>query len=184
MGGGRRQGLGALPAGRSGGRDAVGFSVFIGRKSSGASEGREPPSSSFPRSLLTWLFGRGWREGSPKLTGNPPAEVLETTLADDRAKTKELLKLTGQCRQALEQGVRSVVIDLTRVRIADTKLVATILLLRRLAVSRGVNLRVRTSESVRQWMEVCGVERWVALCDGATRPRQGSAASTSHTSTR
>lgn len=56
---------------------------------------------------------------------------------------------------SVRPGLRRVVIDLEYVDEADTKLIACLLYLRRIADSAGVRLEVRLSPRVRQWLELC-----------------------------
>lgn len=60
----------------------------------------------------------------------------------------------------LERHVRRIRIDLTGVRVADSKMIACLVLLRRLSRTSGATLEILASETIVAWVRLYHVE-WV-----------------------
>jgi len=69
-------------------------------------------------------------------------------------------------QREIVRGVRRVELDLTRSEVADTKLVALLLLAHRKAYREGVELRVHASPRVRSLIEICRCKPVLALLAG------------------
>ena len=63
------------------------------------------------------------------------------------------------CEQAVRPGRRRVVLNLTQVADADTKLVATLVAIARRARAAGVSYKILVSSRVRTWIALCRMER-------------------------
>ena len=72
--------------------------------------------------------------------------------------TRVLQVFHRRCEGALNPAPRRVVVDLAGVTSADTKLVATLVLLRRRAHSEGVPLELTVSSRVYGWIALCQAE--------------------------
>ncbi len=82
-------------------------------------------------------------------------------VAADMTSSDLVRDLFNRCRRLLRQGTRHVVIDLQEVRIADTKLVACLVVLHRMARSASARLEICLSSAVLEVARICRVE-WLA----------------------
>ena len=75
-----------------------------------------------------------------------------------------------QCHALITSEPQRVVVNLSNVADADTKLVAVLLLVVRLSRIARVPVRILASENLRAWIAVCGVEQllqpYLAVQDG------------------
>jgi hypothetical protein len=85
-----------------------------------------------------------------------------TCLEPDLTDPDRLCDLSDLIGEIVASGIRSLVLDLTRVRDADSKLIGMLLHVKRAATERGVRLRVFLSERIEQWVTVCRVESLLA----------------------
>jgi anti-anti-sigma regulatory factor len=81
-----------------------------------------------------------------------------TCLEPDLTNPDRLRDLSNVIGEVLASSARSLVLDLTRVREADSKLVGMLLHVKRAATDREVRLRIFLSERIEQWVTVCRVE--------------------------
>ena len=65
------------------------------------------------------------------------------------------------CETLINQHVERVVLDLSGVDEVDTKLLAALVVLRRKATAAAVDLRVYTSQSVYEWLQVCRIDQLI-----------------------
>lgn len=80
---------------------------------------------------------------------------LSGSLRDDRI----VRDFHHDCEEVVQPGRRRVVLDLTRVADADTKLVATLVAIARHARAAGVYCEIHASARVRAWIALCHMER-------------------------
>ncbi|MFH0981791.1 MAG: hypothetical protein V2A79_09655 [Planctomycetota bacterium] len=73
--------------------------------------------------------------------------------------TRVLQGFHHRCEQVLNPGRRCVAVDLAKVTSANTKLVATLVILLQHARSMGVPLELTVSDRVYDWITLCRVER-------------------------
>ncbi len=81
---------------------------------------------------------------------------------NDAKKVKQFYRA---CETLLNQRVERVVLDLSGVDKVDTKLLAALVVLRRKATSEGLDLRVYTSPSVYEWLQVCRIDQLIDHSD-------------------
>lgn len=93
--------------------------------------------------------------------GSEPAESMcVVTACPDLTGDNEINAVLGDARAGLERHVRRIRIDMTGVRIADSKVIACLVLVQRLSSSAGVTLEILASETVVTWFRLYHVE-WV-----------------------
>lgn len=64
-----------------------------------------------------------------------------------------------RCELVIRDGTQRLILDLTRVSKADSKLVACLVLIVRCARASLVPIRIHVSPRLRDWIAICGVER-------------------------
>jgi len=100
---------------------------------------------------------RGRRSGGRQ--SNPSERVV---VADsDMTSCERVRDLFNRCRRMLRNGARHVVIDLHGVTVADTKIVACLVALHRLARSVSARLEVSLSQAIIEVARICRLERLV-----------------------
>jgi anti-anti-sigma regulatory factor len=77
---------------------------------------------------------------------------------NDAKKVKQFYRA---CETLINQRVERVVLDLSGVDKVDTKLLAAMVVLRRKAIEGAVDLRVYTSPSVYEWLQVCRIDQLI-----------------------
>lgn len=92
----------------------------------------------------------------PTMHGTTDTRVVDA--AGDLRDTRVLQVFHRRCEGTLNPAPRRVVVDLAGVTSADTKLVATLVLLLRRAHSEGVPLDLATPDRVNGWIMLCQVE--------------------------
>lgn len=118
--------------------------------------------------------GRCRREGNPdrqdgglgERDGAPPANhmrqghsaVIESSGPCDATSGTRVLALFKVCKDRLAERPARLRLDLTGVERADSKLVACLVAVRRLAIASGTTLELRTSRAVRTWIGICHVD--------------------------
>ena len=75
--------------------------------------------------------------------------------------SKKVKQFYRAAETLMNQQVERVVLDLTGVEEVDTKLLAAMIVLRRKATENGVDLRVYTSPSVYEWLQVCRIDQLI-----------------------
>jgi len=86
----------------------------------------------------------------------PDTQVV--TASGDLRDTRLLQSFHRRCEEAVSPRRRRVAVDLGRVTDANTKLIATLVLLRRWAQAQGVLLDLNVPDCVHDWMTLCQVE--------------------------
>jgi hypothetical protein len=105
------------------------------------------------------------RAGSPKQAG---VEECVVAGAADMTSSERVHELFNRCRGLLRQNAQRVVIDLQHVTLADTKLVACLVVLRRMAASAPGRLEICCSSAVIEIARVCRLE-WLTQERGPRR---------------
>jgi ABC-type transporter Mla MlaB component len=82
----------------------------------------------------------------------------EAAGAGDLTRPAGVQELYERCRRRLRSRCRCLVVDLSEVSQVDTKLVASLVVLKRYAHSTGQRVEVRYSEPVRAWLRVCRLD--------------------------
>jgi anti-anti-sigma regulatory factor len=80
-----------------------------------------------------------------------------TCVAPDLTAGEPLAQLEGILREVVGSGIHTMVVDLRRVKRADSRLIGTLVTVARRARSAGIRLVLHPSEPVDQWIEVCRV---------------------------
>ncbi len=88
-----------------------------------------------------------------------PGSTRILTIRTSRCDEADLRRLRELCQQWAQSGPRRLVLDLTHIRRADTKLVAILVYALRLARRNGIRLEVRLSEELEELLELCHVRR-------------------------
>jgi len=96
---------------------------------------------------MTLVFDERWSD-THRLT------CLEPDLTD----ADRLCALGEVITAALQSDLRRLVVDLSRVCDADSKLIGMLLHAKRAASDRGVRLSIQMSEHIERWAAVCRVE--------------------------
>lgn len=99
--------------------------------------------------------------------GNP-ANAVVITAADDLAEEEAVRLIHAQAREAIASGATLLMVDLADVIKADTKIVACLIVLRRMARRSGCALDVRLSPAVAAWTGVCRVQQVIHDKDSRT----------------
>ncbi len=86
-----------------------------------------------------------------------PATAM-VTAGSDLTEPAALAELLLRCRAALRAANQRLILDLTNVEVADTKLVAALVILRRTARRAAIAVVVRPSNCVKVWLTVCRLE--------------------------
>ena len=101
---------------------------------------------------------------APKSSVTASSEPAERTCVvracSDLTGDNEINAVLGDARAGLERHVRRIRIDMTGVRIADSKVIACLVLVQRLTSSAGATLEILASETVVTWFRLYHVE-WV-----------------------
>lgn len=121
------------------------------------------------RSVWRWIrLPATQPSATPRLPQEARTRIVEVTLnVRDPA---GLADLARRCASALDLPCRRLVIDLTAVRHADTRLLASLVLIRRAARQAGVPIELRVSPHVREWLAVYGLTRIAPIAPPAERP--------------
>ena len=82
-------------------------------------------------------------------------------VASDMTSSDRVRDLFNRCQRLLRKGARRVVIDLHEVKAADTKLVACLVALHRLANATSARLELCLSSAVIEVARICRLE-WLA----------------------
>lgn len=90
-------------------------------------------------------------------------------LEGDAASDDAVFALVASGRRVLASGARNIFLDLRGVHEADTRLIASLVLLHREARRKGKRVVLRTSRCVCEWARVCRVEGLLNLV-AAPRP--------------
>lgn len=121
------------------------------------------------RHTRTRLFDLQWQhEGGqyryeldqhePKSSGSLTQAWCMTASHDDFTECQRVRDLLEACRRAIPRAHGVLIIDLTDVRKADTKLVAAIVLIYRLATAQAVRIRLYVSKEVASLLHVCKLQ--------------------------
>ena len=100
---------------------------------------------------------QGEERGATERQGSMDTRVIDAT--GNLCDTRMLRGFHHRCEQVMNPGRRCVAVDLTNVTSADTKLVATLVILRQRAQSVGAPLELTVSSRVYDWITLCRVER-------------------------
>ena len=112
------------------------------------------PTSAFGPACRRQLVGP--RPG--RRTVGSGGEEIFLRACGDLTDWRALRGFQSQCEALLHSGIDRVVLDLSEVRQADTKLVACLLVLLRRARNVNVQFEVRCSRTVNQWVAVCHLQ--------------------------
>jgi ABC-type transporter Mla MlaB component len=83
----------------------------------------------------------------------PDVLIVRGDVRDERI----VQDLHERCRCGLVSGAKLILLDLSDVRVADTKLVACLLACLRMAHREGAQLRIRPSAAVQTWCNLCRI---------------------------
>lgn len=97
----------------------------------------------------------------------PPERLCVVRACSDLTGDKEINAVLGDALAGLERHVRRIRIDMTGVRIADSKMIACLVLVRRMSGTAGATLEILASETVVTWFRLYHVE-WVLHRSGPT----------------
>ena len=100
---------------------------------------------------------QGEERGAAERQGAMHTRVVDAT--GNLCDTRMLRGFHHRCERVMNPGRRCVAVDLTNVTSADTKLVATLIILRQRAQSVGAPLELTVSSRVYDWITLCRVER-------------------------
>ncbi|MFH0982192.1 MAG: hypothetical protein V2A79_11695 [Planctomycetota bacterium] len=110
-------------------------------------------------------LGRAFRRAESRRPERPTPQAAGSAVeiglvnaTGDLRETRVLQGFQRRCEAALNPGRPRVVVDLGRVVTADTKLVATLIMLLQRARSVGVPLELTVSSRVYDWITLCRVE--------------------------
>jgi hypothetical protein len=106
------------------------------------------------------MHSEGARPLHEQWPGNGVAERV-VVAASDMTSSELVHDLFNRCRRLLRHGARRVIIDLESVQAVDTKLVACLVVLHRLARAGSARLELRMSAAVRDVARICRIE-WLA----------------------
>lgn len=106
---------------------------------------------------------------APDTHHEPPVVVVSSPPCDATSGTR-VLALFQVCKERLVDRPARLRLDLTGVERADSKLVACLVAVRRLAIAAGTTLELRASKAVRTWIGICHL-------DGAFEETPGGAQS-------
>lgn len=116
---------------------------------------RGDPSAAAPAPASVIVSStRGSAAGDPNAPGT---RIL--TVRTSRCDEADLQRLRELCQCWVRPGRRRLVLDLTHVRRADTKLVAILIYALRLARRYGIRLELRLSDELEELLELCHVRR-------------------------
>lgn len=132
----------------------------------GSGPQRRPSGARMPRAALRPESADG--AGSE----HDPTGTRVLRLSRLRCDDEDLRRLRDFCRQCVRPGRRRVVLDLSRVRRADTRLVAMLVYVLRLARRAHVRLELRLSPELDALLDLCGVRH---LLEATQRPDAGPA---------
>ncbi len=93
-----------------------------------------------------------------------------TCVASDLTAPEPLAELDEILREVVGTGVRTLVLDLRRVKRADSRLIGTLVTVARRAHAVGTRVVLHPSEPVDRWLDVCRVG---CLFAGGERERGG-----------
>ena len=110
----------------------------------------------------------GYTTRNSPVTANskPPARTCVVRACPDLTGDNEINAVLDDARAGLERQVRRMRIDLTGVRVADSKVIACLVLLRRMSSTAGATVEILASETVVTWVRLYHVE-WVLRRSGA-----------------
>jgi ABC-type transporter Mla MlaB component len=91
--------------------------------------------------------------------GDIPPGTVVIRASDDLAEEEAVRVIHAQAREAIAGGATMLLVDLAEVIRADTKIVACLVVLRRMAQRSGCALDVRLSPAVAAWTGVCRVQQ-------------------------
>lgn len=106
------------------------------------------------------------RKSSVTAGSEPPERLCVVRACPDLTGDNEINAVLGDARAGLERHVRRIRIDMTGVRIADSKMIACLVLVRRLSGTAGATLEILASETVVSWLRLYHLE-WVLRCSVA-----------------
>lgn len=122
---------------------------------------------------LAWVIGCLGREsGAARRADRRSRQVTVVTADGDLSSSQTVKVMYASVKRAIEdKHAESVLVDLSDVDIADTKVVACLVVLRRTAARAGKRLDVRLSPAVAAWTGVCRLNK---LMDEVIGERPGA----------
>ncbi len=104
----------------------------------------------------------GYTTRNSPVTGisEPPARTCVIKACPDLTGDNEINAVLIDTRAGLDRQVHRIRVDLTGVRVANSKVIACLVLLRRLSRTAGATMEILASETVVTWVELYHVE-WV-----------------------
>jgi len=112
---------------------------------------------------LAWVIGcLGRQSGAARRAERHSRRVTVVTTDRDLSSSQTVRAMYTLVNRAIaDQHAESVLVDLSDVDIADTKVVACLVVLRRTATRAGKRLDVRLSPAVAAWTGVCRLSKLV-----------------------
>ena len=98
------------------------------------------------------------RNPAPSTVSEPPGNICVVRASSDLTGDDEINAVLGDTRAGLAKHMRRIRIDLTGVRVANSKVVACLVLLQRLSRSAGVTLEILPSDTVVTWSRLYRLE--------------------------
>ncbi len=124
---------------------------------------------------LAWVIGCLGREPRAARRAERHPRQLTVVAADrDLSSSETVRAMYSSVKKAIaDEHAESVLVDLSDVDIADTKVVACLVVLRRTATRAGKRLDVRLSPAVAAWTGVCRLNKLVDEVAGEDRACPG-----------
>ena len=105
------------------------------------------------------------RNPAPSTVSEPPGNICVVRASHDLTGDDEINAVLGDTQAGLARHMRRIRIDLTGVRVANSKVIACLVLLQQLSSTAGVMLEILPSNTVVTWSRLYHLE-WVL-----SRPR-------------
>lgn len=100
------------------------------------------------------------RIGAPERAGDATRD--DVVIGEgDMTSSERVRELFNRCRRMLRQGAARIVIDLQAVTRADTKIIACLVVLHRIARGASVRLEICLSQTVMEMARICRLEALV-----------------------
>jgi ABC-type transporter Mla MlaB component len=113
---------------------------------------------------------------APEYTGAAATQFLRqrgtqiVTASGDLRDTRVLQSFHRRCKQALSPGRQRGAVDLGRATDADSKLIATLVVIHRWTQAQGVCLDLSVPDRLRAWIALCQVDRLLYAGAGGCAP--------------